>query len=523
MDFASKTREIQMPPASKNARIKPAAMTDHSGRGVQLRSLSKLMQNGSSRRLSEPLTMSHPVQLQNVDEEELQLKPSVSPVVNGKGLPSGLKAGLETLSGLSMDHVQVHRNSSKPAQLNAHAYAQGGEIHLAPGQDHHLPHEAWHVVQQAQGRVRPTMQLKGGMPINDDDRLEREADVMGARAASSAAHQMRPATPPGRGRQAQAAIQRVMHAVPPFVIHQIAALTPAASARLNSVATTLSAALNADAAVQIQQLIISVEQEGGADYQGGLSTIAGDNPAQTTTLPTLPHASIEITLQRPFAEAATEGEMLGMLAHEVGAHNIPSDFRGIADDAVAIFPPVHTARKTREANTPSLGYEFDNWPAPLHGAAPASRDGARQHDHVMLSDTLRNPPPAPGPVGAAAVPMPLTRANVYFETVLNIGDQIWNDPAKSLAEKQRQTSDLVHLYLVDIARVIASDDGRMPPGRHGLALNDIYGEVFNQVVLPYRPHHLWIPAARPKGNPFSLAASLVAFIGKVKMEKWRRG
>jgi len=56
-----------------------------------------------------------------------------------------------------MDHVQVHRNSSKPAQLNAHAFAQGSDIHLAPGQEQHLPHEAWHVVQQAQGRVKPTM------------------------------------------------------------------------------------------------------------------------------------------------------------------------------------------------------------------------------------------------------------------------------------------------------------------------------------------------------------------------------
>ena len=73
--------------------------------------------------------------------------------------------------------------SSKPAQLNAHAYAQGQEIHLAPGQEKHLPHEGWHVVQQMQGRVKPTMEL-GGESINDDVALEQEADVMGAKAAS---------------------------------------------------------------------------------------------------------------------------------------------------------------------------------------------------------------------------------------------------------------------------------------------------------------------------------------------------
>ncbi len=97
------------------------------------------------------------------------------------GLPGPLKSGIESLSGISMADVRVHYNSRKPAQLQAHAYAQGSEIHLAPGQEKHLPHEAWHVVQQKQGRVKPTLQLKG-VAINDDSALEREADVMGDRA-----------------------------------------------------------------------------------------------------------------------------------------------------------------------------------------------------------------------------------------------------------------------------------------------------------------------------------------------------
>lgn len=81
-----------------------------------------------------------------------------------------------------MDHVKVHYNSDQPAQLQAHAYAQGSEIHVAPGQERHVPHEAWHVVQQAQGRVKPTVQLQGGVDVNNDVGLESEADAMGARA-----------------------------------------------------------------------------------------------------------------------------------------------------------------------------------------------------------------------------------------------------------------------------------------------------------------------------------------------------
>lgn len=110
---------------------------------------------------------------------------------NETGLPDYLKSGIESLSGMSMDHVRVHYNSSQPAQLNALAYAQGTDIHVAPGQEQHLPHEAWHVVQQAQGRVKPTMQMKEGVPVNDDRSLEHEADVMGARAASVGAGQLK--------------------------------------------------------------------------------------------------------------------------------------------------------------------------------------------------------------------------------------------------------------------------------------------------------------------------------------------
>lgn len=106
--------------------------------------------------------------------------------VTGGGLPGGLRSGIESLSGLSMQDVKVHRNSDAPAKVGAHAYAQGRDIHLAPGQDRHLPHEAWHVVQQAQGRVKPTLH-EGGVAINDDAGLEKEADVMGAKAATAGA------------------------------------------------------------------------------------------------------------------------------------------------------------------------------------------------------------------------------------------------------------------------------------------------------------------------------------------------
>jgi hypothetical protein len=117
----------------------------------------------------------------NEEEETQQGKfESVQKKENNTGLPDNLKAGIENLSNYSLDDVKVYFNSDKPAHLQAYAYAQGTNIHLASGQEKHLPHEAWHVVQQKQGRVKPTIQ--GKVNVNDDTGLEKEADMMGGKA-----------------------------------------------------------------------------------------------------------------------------------------------------------------------------------------------------------------------------------------------------------------------------------------------------------------------------------------------------
>jgi|GEM_PF-6500178 len=146
-----------------------------------------------------------PIQKKGIEEEELQMKAipiqkkgieeeeplqgkfalPIQKKENNTGLPDNLKSGIENLSGYAMDDVKVHYNSDKPSQLQAHAYAQGTDIHIASGQEKHLPHEAWHVVQQKQGRVQPTLQMKGNVNINDDAGLENEADVMGAKAVTA--------------------------------------------------------------------------------------------------------------------------------------------------------------------------------------------------------------------------------------------------------------------------------------------------------------------------------------------------
>lgn len=184
MHLARTTRHTHMPPAPRSHHRPESALQQIADNSPVVQRLSAIGHVIQQFEEEEPLQA-----IQRVEAEDaLQFKTiqcEQAPRANNTGLPDTLKSGIEKLSGMAMDHVRVHRNSDKPAQVGAHAYAQGSQIHLAPGQERHLPHEAWHVVQQAQGRVKPTMQLKG-VAVNDDAGLEAEADVMGAWAMQMA-------------------------------------------------------------------------------------------------------------------------------------------------------------------------------------------------------------------------------------------------------------------------------------------------------------------------------------------------
>lgn len=96
---------------------------------------------------------------------------------NQTGMPDSMKENIEDLSGFPEDDVRVHYKSDKPATVQASPYTQATNIHVAPGQEPHLPHEAWHVAQQMSGRVEPTTEV-GGMPVNDNEDLKSETDML---------------------------------------------------------------------------------------------------------------------------------------------------------------------------------------------------------------------------------------------------------------------------------------------------------------------------------------------------------
>ncbi|HMH11119.1 MAG TPA: DUF4157 domain-containing protein [Candidatus Nitrosopolaris rasttigaisensis] len=101
----------------------------------------------------------------------------ISDLDDQTGIPKGLKASMEFLSGLSLDKIRVHYNSLQPVQLGTRAFTEGNHIYVSPGEERCLPHELGHAIQQMQGRAKPTS--SGEIKMNADRALEREAHQMG--------------------------------------------------------------------------------------------------------------------------------------------------------------------------------------------------------------------------------------------------------------------------------------------------------------------------------------------------------
>ena len=67
---------------------------------------------------------------------------------------------MEIWSARPLEDVYVHKDSNKPVELRAHAYTQGNQIHLGPGQEEQLPPELGHVVQQKRERYNQPYQTR---------------------------------------------------------------------------------------------------------------------------------------------------------------------------------------------------------------------------------------------------------------------------------------------------------------------------------------------------------------------------
>jgi hypothetical protein len=110
---------------------------------------------------------------------------------SGRSIPAPVRHKMERAFNANFADVRVHEGSHA-ASLGAIAYTQANHIHFSLGKYNPetssgqalLGHELAHVVQQRQGRVKPTGQVKG-FPLNDNLALEQEADRLGLKAAQA--------------------------------------------------------------------------------------------------------------------------------------------------------------------------------------------------------------------------------------------------------------------------------------------------------------------------------------------------
>jgi hypothetical protein len=105
-------------------------------------------------------------------------------------LPENLQTKMENSFGEDFSDVTIHTDSDKATELGAKAYAQGKDLHFAPGEfqpnskegQELIGHELTHVVQQKEGTVQGG-EVHGKDMVNHDVSLEKEADDAGKLAS----------------------------------------------------------------------------------------------------------------------------------------------------------------------------------------------------------------------------------------------------------------------------------------------------------------------------------------------------
>ncbi len=179
-------KKLSSPPLA--SRSESAPLRSENPVAFKMNDLQRISGNRAVQRMMSGGTAQRTV----MEEEKLQMKFAAPPVQRkGEGMPEPVRAKMEQTFGTDFSDVRVH-TGTQAEQVGALAYAQGNDIHFATGQynpetskgQELLGHELAHIVQQKQGRVKPTTEVNG-VAVNDDPSLEREADQWGTKAAQT--------------------------------------------------------------------------------------------------------------------------------------------------------------------------------------------------------------------------------------------------------------------------------------------------------------------------------------------------
>lgn len=134
-------------------------------------------------------TMRLPIQCKRSTRHPTSTESDIQVTDSGEPLPQEVRVKMETALSMDFSSVRVHVGP-QAENIGALAFTRGTDIFFAPGQyqphSRHgqelLGHELAHVVQQSAGRVVRSKAVSG-VAVSDDLGLEKEADMLGARAA----------------------------------------------------------------------------------------------------------------------------------------------------------------------------------------------------------------------------------------------------------------------------------------------------------------------------------------------------
>ncbi len=140
-------------------------------------------QHNSAREGQGPVTSEHgsaPIQMKRASSPIQPSSESQSPVMRND-LPESVLGKMENSFGEDFSGVKIHQNSLRAQGMGALAFAQGEEVHFAPGQyqphdvagQRLIGHELAHVVQQR----------GGGIIRNSDEKSELAADEAGDKSS----------------------------------------------------------------------------------------------------------------------------------------------------------------------------------------------------------------------------------------------------------------------------------------------------------------------------------------------------
>ncbi|MFC5741469.1 eCIS core domain-containing protein [Dyella tabacisoli] len=293
------------------------------------------------------------------------------------GIPRNLRAKMEYALDADFSDVRLHANSTRASHLQAEAFTEGRDIHMAPGYwapdtskgQQLLGHELGHVLQQRSGRVSATSQL-GGSGLNNDPALEREADAFGRRAINTSGDHAEsfvgastaPLTASGviqrQGLPASAAVEQVMQAL--AVVSPVAGVGDYTAAfrildglSVNELMTTLA---ELSSRLQLESLITNA---GAARAFNQTRLVTAMQVVRQ--MPNLSTAQATIT-----ASGLPAADQLTMNNFVTASRPAGADQRAIAPGPVAALPDAPTAQQ--------IGYELEpnSRPAPAPPAAPAA-------------------------------------------------------------------------------------------------------------------------------------------------------